>query len=112
MKQRWKLPVCLLLSFVLLLSATGMVFAAEGAAPAGVYELTTDRGGSRAPVWETATLTVDDQGAMALELLLKDSMTNVRCGEVTATAGEAVEKTACAISPTPCRLPEKPRRWR
>ena len=54
MKQRWKLPVCLLLSFVLLLSATGMVFAAEGAAPAGVYELTTDRGGSRAPVWETA----------------------------------------------------------
>jgi len=99
MKQRWKLPVCLLLSFVLLLSATGMVFAAEGAAPAGVYELTTDRGGSRAPVWETATLTVDDQGAMALELLLKDSMTNVRCGEVTATAGEAVEKDGVRYIP-------------
>ena len=78
---------CALLILALLLSLPGLALAA---AEPGVYTLTTDKGGSREPVYGEATLTVAADGAMTLELLIKSSMSGIKYLDEELSAGEAV----------------------
>ena len=92
MKTNSKRIICFLLCVLLVLSVSGAALAAGDAIAEGVYELTTDKGGGREPVWESASLRVDAQGAMTLELLIKDSMTGIKYNGEELTAGAAVSK--------------------
>ncbi len=92
MKTNRKRIICFLLCVLLVLSVSGAALAAGGTIAEGVYELTTAKGGGREPVWETASLRVDAQGAMTLELLIKDSMTGIKYNGEELTAGTAVSK--------------------
>ena len=89
MKHCCKRIGCALLILVLLLSLSGTALAAG---EPGEYTLTTDGGGSRKPVYETAALKVDEDGTMILELLLKSSMSGIKYQDEELSAGEAVEK--------------------
>lgn len=92
-----------LLILVLLLSLAGTALAAE----AGEYTLTTDGGGSRKPVYETAALTVAADGSMTLELFIKSSMSGIKYQGEELAAGEAVEKDGEEYIPYTLNLTER-----
>ena len=104
MKHCCKRIGCALLILVLLLSLSGMALAA---AEPGEYTLTTDGGGSRKPVYETAVLKVAADGSMTLELLIKDSMTGIKHQGTELAAGETVEKDGTSYIPYTLSLTER-----
>ena len=106
MNHRFKTIGCLVLCVMLLLSGSGMAFAA-GTPQEGVYTLTTDKGGSRGAVDETATLRVDSQGAMTLEVLIKDTMADIKLDGTALQAGEKVTRDGVSYIPYQIPLKEK-----
>ena len=104
MKRCCKRIGCALLTLLLLLSLSGMALAA---AEPGEYTLATDGGGSRKPVYETASLKVSDDGSMALELLVKTSMSGIKYQGTELEPGEEVVKGEDSYYPYTLILTER-----